>query len=181
VAELPDPTAVLSPEDRAEFDRMGAVRGEGHLGQVYVRMWNNPQIARLVGQLGEHLRYHGTLPGEVRELAILRFARSTNSVYEWAHHQAPARAAGLTADTIGAIAASHTPETLSNAQRAALRAVDAVLAGTSIPREAQDTLVDAFGTAGVVELVALVGLYRLISGVVTSFDIGVESGLAPTF
>jgi 4-carboxymuconolactone decarboxylase len=56
-----------------------------------------------------------------------------------------------------------------------------VLAGNSIPPETQDVLVDAFGSAGVVELVALVGLYRLIGGVVASFDIGVEPGLATTF
>jgi alkylhydroperoxidase family enzyme len=181
VAELPDPTGTLDDGDRAEFDRMNAVRGEGHLGQVYVAMWNNPEIARLVGQLGEHLRYHGLLPGDVRELVILSFARKTGIVYEWAHHQAPARAAGLTDDVIEALAAGRTPDDLRPEQIAALRAADAVLAGISIPADVQATLSSAFGVAGVVELVALVGLYRLIGAAITSFDVAVEPGLPNAF
>jgi 4-carboxymuconolactone decarboxylase len=181
MAELPDPLAHLDGDDRREFDRMAAVRGEGRLGQVYVAMWNNPSVARLVGQVGEHLRYHGVLPDDVRELAILYFARKAGLVYEWAHHQAPARAAGLTDDVVDALAAGRVPETLRGEQVAALHAVDAVLAGRSIPDDAQETLTRAFGTDGVVELVVLVGLYRLIGGVVTSFDINVEPGLPATF
>jgi alkylhydroperoxidase family enzyme len=181
VAELPDPIAQLDDDDRREFDRMGAIRGEGHLGRVYVSMWNNPSVARLVGQLGEHLRYHGLLPGDVRELTILYFARKADLVYEWAHHQAPARTAGLTGEIIGAIAEGRVPESLRADQRAALAVVDATLAGHSIPDDTQATLTGAFGAAGVVELVALVGLYRLIGYTVESFDIAVEPGLPVKF
>jgi alkylhydroperoxidase family enzyme len=181
MAELPDPADRLGGADRAEFDRMATVRGEGRLGQVYVAMWNNPEVARLVGQLGEHLRYHGVLPGDVRELVILHFARTSDLLYEWAHHQAPARAAGLTDDLIDAIGAGRVPEGIRAEQEAALEAADAVLAGDSIPDEVQATLTDAFGAAGVVELVALVGLYRTIGGFITSFDVHLEPGLPSTF
>lgn len=78
MATLPDPTPGLSAEDRAALERMAAVRseadGRASLGQVYVRMFNNPGVARAVGALGERLRFHGVLPARVRELAILRFA-----------------------------------------------------------------------------------------------------------
>jgi hypothetical protein len=37
-------------------------------------MFNNPGVTKAVGDLGEHLRFHGVLPDEVRELVILRFA-----------------------------------------------------------------------------------------------------------
>jgi alkylhydroperoxidase family enzyme len=181
MAELPDATAHFDDADRAEFERMTAVRGEGRLGDVYVAMWNNPNVARLVGQLGEHLRYHGVLPGELRELAILHFARVSGLVYEWAHHQRPARAAGLPDDVIRALADGRLPAGLRPDQLATLGAVDAVVAGRSIPTDLQDTLTAAFGPAGVVELVALVGLYRLIGGFVTSFDVGVEQGFDTAF
>jgi 4-carboxymuconolactone decarboxylase len=181
MAKLPDPIAQFDDADRAEFERMTAVRGEARLGDVYVAMWNNPSVARLVGQLGEHLRYHGVLPGDIRELAILHFARVSGLVYEWAHHQRPASAAGLTDDVITAVADPRLPAGLRPDQRATLGAVDAVVAGRSIPTDVQATLTDAFGAAGVVELVALVGLYRLIGGVVTSFDVAIEPGFETTF
>ena len=37
-------------------------------------MFNNPGVATKVGALGEQLRFHGVLPDDVRELAVLRFA-----------------------------------------------------------------------------------------------------------
>jgi len=160
---------------------MSAVRGEGHLAGVYVTMWNNPSIARLVGQLGEHLRYHGVLPGDVRELVILHFARKVALIYEWAHHQAPARAAGLEDNVIDALAAGRVPGGLRPEQLAALKAADAVLDGTSIPADVQATISDAFGDAGAIELVALVGLYRVIGAFITSFDVQLEPGFPTTF
>jgi len=177
VGKLPDPTERLDDADRAEFQRMSDVRGEGTLGEVYVAMWNNPSVARLVGQLGEHLRYHGVLPNDVRELVILYFARKSDLLYEWAHHVAPARAAGLSDAVIDALSSGRTPDDLRSDQLAALGAVDAVLAGSSIPDDVQRS----FGPSGAVELVALVGLYRLIAAVVTSFDIALEPGFPGRF
>ena len=49
----------------------------------------------------------------------------------------------------------------------------------SIPPEVQERAAAAFGLAGVVELVALCGLYGLMGDMVTAFDIVVEEGLPP--
>jgi 4-carboxymuconolactone decarboxylase len=181
MARLPDPSKSLSKSDRAEYERMAAARGEDQLGEVYLRMWNNPPVARLVGRLGEHLRYHGVLPGEVRELAILRFAQRTRLAYEWAHHEGPAKLAGLADETLAHLAAGRTPPSLTPQQLAALGGVDAVLEGASIPEDVQHVIAEGFGTAGVVELVALLGLYGLIGSVVTSFDIALEPGRSAPF
>ena len=109
MAPLPDPTDQLAGEDKAVFDRMASVRAhaEGRAGlvEVYVRMFNNPVLARSVGALGEQLRFHGTLPDDVRELAILRFATHQGSGYEWSHHQRPAELAGVSAEALAELAA----------------------------------------------------------------------------
>lgn len=46
MAELPDPTETLKGDDRAIFDHKAAARshaeGRSQLGDVYVRMFNNP-------------------------------------------------------------------------------------------------------------------------------------------
>jgi 4-carboxymuconolactone decarboxylase len=181
MAELPDPTGQLDGEDRAIFERMASVRahaeGRAQLGEVYVRMFNNPALAGKVGALGEHLRFHGTLPDDVRELVILRYATRQGSGYEWSHHQRPAELAGLSVDTIAELTAGGIPAALPDASRAALQAVDAVTAGSSIPGEIQDRIVAAYGDAGVVELVVLCGLYAIMSYMVFAFDIPLEDGL----
>lgn len=181
MAELPDPSAQLSDEDRATFERMAAARshadGRRALGEVYVRMFNNPGVARAVGALGEQLRFQGVLPDDVRELVILRFASRRRFGYEWAHHQRPAHLAGLDDATIASISAGELPDTLPDASRAVLEAVDAVTDLRSIPADIQGRVVAAHGHGGVVEVVALCGLYGLMGEMATAFDIPVEAGL----
>jgi 4-carboxymuconolactone decarboxylase len=181
MAALPDPTTTLTGIDRKVFDHMESARahaeGRTHLGEVYVRMFNNPGVAAKVGALGEQLRFHGVLPDNVRELVILRFAARQRSRYEWSHHQRPAKLAGISQDTIDTLTAGRIPDALPDASKAALEAVDAVVAKRSIPAQAQQRFVDAHGNAGIVELVALCGLYAIMSYTVTAFDIEVEEGL----
>ena len=181
MAALPDPTATLTGADREVFDHMASARahaeGRTHLGEVYVRMFNNPGVAAKVGALGEHLRFHGVLPDDVRELVILRFASRQRYGYEWSHHQRPAKLAGLSQDTIDTLTAGRIPDALPDASQAALEAVDAVAQKRSIPVEVQRRFVAAHGNAGIVELAALCGLYAIMGYMVTAFDIGVEEGL----
>jgi 4-carboxymuconolactone decarboxylase len=181
MATLPDPTGALDPRDRDLFDRMASVRadaeGRAALGEVYVRMFNNPGVAAKVGALGEHLRFHGVLPAEVRELVILRYAARQGFGYEWSHHQRPAKLAGISQDVIGSLTAGEVPATLPDASRAVIEAVDAVVAKRSIPAGVQQRIVAAHGTAGVVEIVALCGLYAIMGYMVRAFDIELEEGL----
>ena len=180
MAALPDPTATLQGADRATFDHMASARahaeGRAQLGEVYVRMFNNPGVATKVGALGEHLRFHGVLPDAVRELVILRFAARQGYGYEWSHHQRPAKLAGISQDVIDALTTGQVPDSLPDASRAALEAVDAVVAKRSIPAEVQRRFVDAHGNAGIVELVVLCGLYTIMGYMTTAFDIELESG-----
>jgi 4-carboxymuconolactone decarboxylase len=118
----------------------------------------------------------------VRELAILRFAARQRYGYEWSHHQRPAKLAELSQETIHTLIAGMMPDALPDASQAALEAVDAVVAKRSIPAEVQERFVAVHGNAGIVELVALCGLYTIMGDMVTAFDIGLEEGLpAPPF
>jgi 4-carboxymuconolactone decarboxylase len=181
MAALPDPTATLKGADRELFEHMAAARahaeGRAQLGEVYVRMFNDPGVTAKVGALGEHLRFHGVLPDDVRELVILRYASRQEFGYEWSHHQHPAKLAGIGQDVIDALTAGRVPKMLPDASRAALEAVDAVAAKRSIPADVQHRFVSAHGEAGIVELVALCGLYAIMGYMVTAFDIPIEAGL----
>jgi 4-carboxymuconolactone decarboxylase len=180
MAALPDPTATLKGADREVFDHMASARahadGRALLGEVYVCMFNNPGVATKVGALGEHLRFQGFLPDAVRELVILRFSARQGYGYEWSHHQRPAKLAGIGQDVIDALTAGQVPDTLPDASQAALEAVDAVVAKRSIPADVQRRFVDVHGNAGIVELVALCGLYAIMGDMVIAFDIEIEKG-----
>lgn len=186
MAPLPDPTDHLDAHDRAAADHMARVRagaeGTPELAGVYRLMFNNPGVAEKVGALGEHLRFGGTLPGDVRELVILRYASDQGFGYEWAHHHHVAIAVGIPSGVLDAVGAGQPAgaEELSGLrddQRAAIQAVDAVAARVSIPENVQQRFVAAHGDAGIVELVALCGLYATMGYMTVAFDIPIEPGL----
>ncbi len=178
---LPDPRPQADPATLAEIERMAAVRsnaeGRAELASVYVAMFNNPAVARQVGALGECLRFAGTLPDDLREIAILRFAARRGIDYEWAHHVRPAKLAGLSDDTITALAAPRVPAEFDPVRRAVVEMVDDVIDGQEISEPLQRVVTDAVGEAGVVELVALCGLYTLLGYMTTAFAIAPEPGL----
>lgn len=181
MAELPDPRPTADAATLDEMRRIAQVRthsdGRAELAAVYVAMFNNPAVGRLVGALGEHLRFGGTLPDDVREMAILRYAARRHLTYEWAHHVRPAALAGVDEATIAALAADAVPRGLDPTHAAAVEAVDQILAGKEIEAETQRILTREFGDAGVVELVALCGLYALMGYMTTAFAIEPEPGL----
>jgi len=177
----PAPTQRLTGADLEAFRHMAGARahaeGRAALGEVYVRMFNAPEVARRVGALGELLRFGGALPGDVRELVILRYAARQRFAYAWAHHRRPAGPEGLDPATVAAVAGDEPPDGLRDDLAAALVAVDAVVAHRSIPADVQERIVAAHGLAGAVEIVALCGLYALMGYSVSAFDIPIEDGL----
>ncbi len=181
MAKLPDPRPGADPEGLADLERMANVRsrseGRAELGTVYVEMFNNPGVARCVGALGEHLRFAGVLPDHVRETVILRYSARRRLEYAWAHHQRPGQLAGLTPEQIASLAEQSPSQALDPVQLAAVQAVDHVVADEEIPADVQGRLTEAVGDAGVVELVALCGLYGLMGYMTTAFAIGLEAGL----
>ncbi len=181
MAALPDPTDELRGDDRAAFDHMASARahaeGRATLGDVYIRLFNNPAVARKVGELGEQVRFHSTLPDDVRELVILRYASRAGFGYAWSHHQRPARLAGISGAVIDGLTRGEVPRELSDAAQAALEIVDAVVAKQSVPAAVQQRFVDAHGEAGIVEVVVLCGLYAIMGYTTAAFDIPIEEGL----
>lgn len=181
MAKLPDPRPGADASVLAQIQRMATVRshadGRPELGMVYVAMFNNPGVAGCVGALGEHLRFAGVLPDGVREPVILRYAARRGLEYEWAHHVRPAQLAGLSPEIIAGLARPTLPTGLDPVQRAAVEAVDHVVADEELPAALQRSLTDAVGVAGVVELVALCGLYALMGYMTTAFAIEPEPGL----
>ncbi len=180
MAPLPDPRPHVDAETMAEMQRVADARshaeGRAELGAVYVGMFNNPGVARAIGTLGERLRFEGTLPDALREMAVLRYAARAGLEYVWAHHVRPAKLAGLSEGLIARLAAPAVPTGLDPTDRAVVEAVDHVVENHEIPDSVQRVLIEAIGVAGVVELVAVCGLYALMGHMTTAFAIQPEAG-----
>ncbi|MDL1873430.1 carboxymuconolactone decarboxylase family protein [Deltaproteobacteria bacterium PRO3] len=169
MARLPDPTAALDPEARKLYDAMAAKRGR--IDGMYGAMFNHPALVEHVADLGTYLRFGATLPGEIRELAILLAARRLGVPYEWVKHVPPAEAAGLSAELLEAIRQERELGAFSPLYPKVAQAVSTVLAQQSLPADLQAGLEQELGLKGVLELVILVGFYRMISAFIRAFDV----------
>lgn len=179
MAKLPDPISKLDPQAKQLYDAMAAKRGR--IDGMYAAMFNHPALVEHVAQLGTYLRFGATLPGEIRELAILLVARKQAVPYEWVKHVPPAEAAGLSPELIEAVRQERELSAFHPLYPKICQAVDIVLAEQSLPVNLQNDLEVKLGLKGVLELVILVGFYRMIAGFIRAFDVALPQDAQQPF
>jgi 4-carboxymuconolactone decarboxylase len=179
MARLPDPLDTLSPEAKRVYDKISAKRGA--VRGPFASLMHHPALAERVGDLGEFLRFGGTLPGDVRELAILITARYVSQAYEWIAHARMARKEGLADDVIERVRTRGDLAALPPRYARPARVVQHVLAYESIPQALQDEVQRELGITGLMELVVLAGSYRMIAGVLFAFDTPLPEGESAPF
>ena len=180
MAKLPDPLGSLTPEAKTIYDKITAKRGQMR-GGPFASLMHHPALAEKVGDLGEYLRFGGTLPGDIREMAILITARSVNQSYEWVAHARIARTEKLPDDVIERIRTRADLSTLAPRYARPARIIQHALAYESIPQGLLDSVKGELGVTGLMELVTLAGQYRLIAGVLFAFDTPLPDGTPAPF
>lgn len=166
MSRLSDPTPNLQGKDLDLYNALRAKRGR--IDGMYRTLLNHPQLTEKVSNLGSYLRFESTLPGEIREFIILYTAHQLQVGYEWEKHQAPAHQAGLSQDIMTAVQNNASlPEPYSSLSQAVTYALNL----ENIPSDLQDKVVHLIGVKGILELVVLVGFYRLIGGIIRAFDV----------
>ena len=179
MARLPDILGSLSPEAQTVYDRISAKRG--NIAGPYVPLMHHPALAEHLGNLGEYLRFESTLPGDLRELAILIAARHVSQPFEWVVHAPVALKEGLPADIIERIRTRADLSKLPARYVRVARVVQHVLARESLPQTLQDEMEREIGITGVIELVVLAGYYQTIAAVLFAFDVPLPAGTSPPF
>ena len=113
--------AQATPEQREVFDAIaGGDRGRGRsieslldarggLAGPFNAWVHRPDLGSIVHRLGERLRFHGTLPGAAREIAILAVGARWMAEYEWWAHTRVGRGEGVSEETIDAIRRGERP------------------------------------------------------------------------
>lgn len=123
----------------------------------------SPEMGNLAQKLGEYLRFKTSVPPRLNELAIIMTARAWRSQYEWYAHKTLALQAGLSPSVADAIQAGRRPE--------GMKADEAVVYDFCTELRERHRVSDAtfkaavalLGERGVVDLIAVMGYYDLVS------------------
>ena len=101
----------LTPEQKAMVgDLVPAQRGG--LGGPFNVLLRSPEMGDLALKLGAQLRFHSTLPGNLKERTIIITARYWNTQHEWYSHRRFAIEEGVSPATADAIASGKRPRSL---------------------------------------------------------------------
>ena len=138
----------------------------------------HPALGQRLTGLARMLVTEGLLPERQRELVILRVAWRASCEYLWGGHVQIALGAGVTADEIDRIAAGATHSGWSGTDRRALAACDELLDTGRVAKQTRNSVLEHWDAPQLLELIAVVGQYRLLAAIAESFGLAPEPGLA---
>lgn len=164
-AGLPErlcPPASLDADQQQAADEL--TRGpRGGVYGPFRPLLHRPPLLRSVAQVGQTLRYEGTLEAALREWTICVVARELQNVFEWEMHAPLATAAGVPTTALTALLAGQALPADLRADLALAHRVAHELVTTHHVADA--TYADAlhiWGEAMLVEMLTLVGYFTMV-------------------
>ncbi len=172
---MPD---VLTDEQRRVCDEAAAGK-RGKVPAPMIAWLRNPELARRGQRIGELLRYDTTLLARSTELAILICARHWTSHHEWTAHSRLALDAGLEPEVIAAVARRDLPDFTDRETELVYHVSQEMLASGRLSAARYGEAIDLLGERALVELVATLGYYCMVSLTLNAFELGLPENIAP--
>lgn len=157
----------MKPEQQHAAEEFRRLRGVDPFGP-FVDLLVSPALMTRVSALGEHLRYHSSLPPRLSEFAILITAAHWQQQFEWDVHAPIALKAGVPQAAIDALARGDRPADLDLASQAIYDVATALHQTRRLPAETRRTAEAALGEQQVMDAIAICGYYALLAMVLNA-------------
>jgi len=144
---------------------------------IFRTLARHPKLFKRSMVLATGLLVKGNLPPRVREIAILRVAWRAGSNYEWGQHVRIGLDSGLDEAEIAALAAEGAESTWSDADRLAISVTDELCAEDDLTDATWDAALAQWGEQDLMELIFLVGNYRMLAGFLNAARVELDEGL----
>jgi 4-carboxymuconolactone decarboxylase len=176
-ARLPDPPEDGDAETAAAAAVLRARRG-GELSGLDRMLLHSPPVAEGWSAMLGALRNRTTLPPDLTELAVLRIAVLNDAAFEWTAHEPAARRAGVTDEQLAALRTVDpaAAPVFSAVQALTLRFTDASSRVVAVPDPLFAELREQLDDRQVVELVATVAGYGMVSRFLVALQVPAADG-----
>jgi 4-carboxymuconolactone decarboxylase len=144
----------------------------GDISPLYQVLLNSAPIAEGWEKLLTAVRKLSSIPPDIRELVILRVAIVNRAPFEFEAHAPIARKVGVSEVKLAALRDAEPGEALTPLERAVLALTDAMTRNVQVPDALFDPLRTHFDARALVELVATVAAYNMVSRFLEALRIG---------
>ncbi len=167
----------LKPEQQAVVDAINnGPRGRFMNAGPFAVFLHAPIYGMLAQQLGGHLRFNTSVPPRLSEFAILCTGRYWKAQFEWHAHAKIAAQQGVKEATIRDLHAGRAPKAAPRDEMTIYAFVKELYATRRVSNATYARVQKLLGDSGVVELVAILGYYVLISMTLNVFRMPVPEG-----
>lgn len=149
--------ADMTPAQKAMADR--AIAGRGAIGDFNIVL-RSPELADML-RFGTGA--NSALSAKQRELAILISARYWTTQFEWAVHHRAAVQAGLSEDTVAAIAEGRHPAALKPDEEPLYNFLQELMTTKQVSDATFAAAKASLGETGIADLFGVVGFYQTVS------------------
>ncbi|MDP1534939.1 MAG: carboxymuconolactone decarboxylase family protein [Rubrivivax sp.] len=156
---------LVEPGTRPELAEIEAriLAERGRVSLLYQVLLNSAPIASGWEQMLTAVRNHTGVPADLRELMILRVAVLNHAAFEYDAHVPHAQRAGLDAARIAAVREPGIAACYGVLERLVLELTDAMTRDIEVPDALMARLAEHFDAKTIVELVATVAAYNMVS------------------
>lgn len=147
----------------------------------YNVLLRSPEVGNLAQQFGEQTRFKSSLPLALNELAILLIARHWRCEFVWWAHKRIALTAGLSPQVVQAIQSGQTLGAVAADVDAVFVFAQELIETRRVTDATHSAMVAQFGEAGVVDLMATMSYYTLVSMCLNVDRYPLPEGETPVF
>lgn len=170
-----DPITDPSPEQSELLDKTH--RGTGP-ANIFRTMVHNPKLMKRLNVLGGYFVAHGLLTPRGRELVVMRTAARAGCDYEFGRHTLIVEREGILTDgEVARVASGDIDGEWSSEEAQLLRLADEISADDRASDELTRQLAERYGQDELIELLLLVGFYRMLAGYLNTLDVNREDGV----
>jgi AhpD family alkylhydroperoxidase len=143
----------------------------GRISPLYRVLLNSAPIAAGWERMLTAVRNETSVPADLRELVILRVAVLNRAEFEFDAHAPIAARAGLSMEKIAAVCAAEPGPAFDERERLVLQLTDAMTRDVDVPEALMQQLAASCDARGLLELVATVAAYNMVSRVLVALRI----------
>jgi len=129
----------------------------------FIPLLRSPELMDRLQKVGEYLRFQSSLEQRISELIMLVVSREWTQHFEWFVHVPLGRKAGISEDTIAALAEGRRPSGMSEDEELAYDFCVELLRNKGVSETTYRRAVMKLGENGVIDMIGVAGYFTTVS------------------